>query len=83
MDFYNSVIDELRRKKFMHGYKWVFIHYNVFRNNLEKPLSLKEFQNEMEALCDQGIFIKKPGLVADKPSYELTKLGEELLYRKD
>lgn len=80
--FYNDVINELREKKYSEGYVWVFNQYNIFRSELTPQLSLQDFFNEMEKLCNQGIFIKK-NIFPPMPSFELTEKGEDLLYKSD
>lgn len=75
------IIYELRRINFAEEYVWKFNQYlNSFYIYLN-PVEKKSFKEEMDKMCDEGIFTKKVSEYdTNFYDYKLTEFGEKYIY---
>lgn len=73
----DKIFEEIRRLNLEEGHVWTFHTRNNFIFSLN-PLEKKGFYEEMETLCNEGIFTKE-GTGVDL-MYRLTKKGVDEIY---
>lgn len=76
-----EIFQQMKRQGNAKGYRWVFVEYNPFRANMRPSVSLQEFFQLMQQLCEEGFFERKEGRFPSFPEYALTELGEQLVYQ--
>lgn len=79
-----KIINELQRLNFAEGYVWMFVQYlNSFYNRLN-PIDKKSFKEEMDKMCDEGIFTKAVSKYDENfYDYKLTEFGEQYIYHTE
>ena len=75
-----EIFQEMKRQGNAKGYRWVFVEYDPFRANMRPGVSLQEFFQLMQQLCEEGLFERKQGF-SSFPDFALTELGEQLIYQ--
>lgn len=75
-----EIFQEMKRQGNAKGYRWVFVEYDPFRANMRPGVSLQEFFQLMQQLCEEGFFEQKQGF-SSFPDFALTELGEQLVYQ--
>ena len=75
-----EIFQEMKRLRKAKGHRWVFVEYNPFRANMRPSVSLQEFFQLMQQLCEEGFFEQKQGF-SSFPDFALTELGEQLIYQ--
>ena len=75
-----EIFQEMKSRRKAKGDRWVFVEYNPFRANMRPSVSLQEFFQLMQQLCEEGLFERKQGF-SSFPDFALTELGEQLIYQ--
>ena len=75
-----EIFQQMKHQGNAKGYRWVFAEYNPFRANMRPGVSLQEFFQLMQQLCEEGLFERKQGF-SSFPDFALTELGEQLVYQ--
>lgn len=75
-----EIFQQMKHQGNAKGYRWVFAEYNPFRANMRPSVSLQEFFQLMQQLCEEGFFERKEGF-SSFPDFALTELGEQLIYQ--
>ena len=75
-----EIFQQMKHQGNAKGYRWVFVEYDPFRANMRPSVSLQEFFQLMQQLCEEGFFEQKQGFSAF-PDFALTELGEQLIYQ--
>ena len=75
-----EIFQQMKHQGNAKGYRWVFAEYNPFRAKMRPGVSLQEFFQLMQQLCEEGFFEQKQGFFSF-PDFALTELGEQLVYQ--